>query len=51
METLISAWTTWGITAAAPAGVIIRPFSWPEFIWAAAGAVLLVAPGLPPATH
>jgi arsenical pump membrane protein len=38
-----SPWTTWGIAAAATAGVIFRPFSWPEFIWAVAGAVLLVA--------
>ncbi len=43
---LASPWTTWGIAVAATAGVIIRPFSWPEFIWAASGAVLLVALGL-----
>ena len=43
---LASPWTTWGIAAAATAGVIVRPFSWPEFIWAMAGAVLLVALGL-----
>jgi arsenical pump membrane protein len=47
---LISPWTIWGIAAAATAGVIIRPFSWPEFIWATAGAVLLVALGLLPAS-
>ena len=47
---LASPWTTWGIAAAATAGVIIRPFSWPEYIWAAAGAVLLVALGLLPAS-
>jgi arsenical pump membrane protein len=41
-----SPWTTWGIAAAATAGVIIRPFSWPEFIWAVAGAALLVLLGL-----
>ncbi len=41
-----SPWTTWGIAAAATAGVILRPFSWPEFIWAVAGAVLLVLLGL-----
>jgi len=41
-----SPWTTWGIAAAATAGVILRPFSWPEFIWAVTGAVLLVALGL-----
>ncbi len=37
-----SPWTTWGIAAAATAGVIFRPFSWPEFVWAVTGAVLLV---------
>ncbi len=39
-------WATWGIAFAATAGVIIRPFSWPEFIWAVTGAVLLVLLGL-----
>ena len=43
---LASPWTIWGIAGIATAGVIIRPFSWPEFIWAVAGAVLLVALGL-----
>lgn len=37
---------TWLIAAVATAGVILRPFHWPEFIWAVAGAVLLVAIGL-----
>ncbi|TPG57223.1 arsenic transporter [Roseomonas nepalensis] len=37
------------MAAAATAGVIVRPFSWPEFIWAGAGAVLLVLLGLLPA--
>jgi arsenical pump membrane protein len=32
----------------ATAGVILRPFAWPEFIWAVAGAVLLVVLGLLP---
>ena len=41
-----SPWSVWGIAAAATAGVIVRPFSWPEFVWAAGGAVLLVALGL-----
>ena len=41
-----SPWTTWGIAAAATAGVIFRPFSWPEWVWATMGAVLLVALGL-----
>jgi arsenical pump membrane protein len=42
---LTSPWTIWGIAAVATAGVIVRPFSWPEFIWALAGASLLVALG------
>ena len=33
---------TWGITALATFGVIARPWNLPEFIWAVAGAVLLV---------
>jgi arsenical pump membrane protein len=33
---------TWGIAALATAGVIARPWNWPEFIWAIAGAALLV---------
>ncbi len=45
---LASQWTIWGIAAAATAGIIVRPFSWPEYIWAAAGAILLVAFGLLP---
>jgi arsenical pump membrane protein len=43
---LASPWLTWGIAAAATAGVILRPFSWPEFIWALSGAILLVVLGL-----
>jgi arsenical pump membrane protein len=39
---------TWGISALATAGVIIRPFGWPEFIWAVAGALVLVVAGLLP---
>jgi arsenical pump membrane protein len=35
-------WMTWAIAVAATAGVIIRPFSWPEAVWAVAGAALLV---------
>ncbi len=34
---------TWTIAAAATAGVIVRPFGWPEAVWALAGALLLVA--------
>ncbi|WP_321801442.1 arsenic transporter [Caballeronia sp. J97] len=40
---------SWGIALAATAGVILRPFRWPEAIWAVAGAVVLVALGLLPA--
>ena len=43
---LASPWATWGIAGAATAGVIIRPFAWPEFTWAVGGAVLLVLLGL-----
>ena len=43
---LASPWASWGIAGAATAGVIIRPFSLPEFVWAVGGAVLLVALGL-----
>jgi arsenical pump membrane protein len=39
------AWATWAIAGLATAGVITRPFAWPEFVWAATGAVLLVALG------
>jgi arsenical pump membrane protein len=41
-----SPWTIWGIAGAATLGIIIRPFSWPEYIWALAGALLLVWLGL-----
>src|ERR1700744_700032 len=44
-------WAILGIAAAATAGVIIRPFFWPEFIWAIAGAVLLVVLGLLPVSE
>ncbi len=40
---------TWGICAAATAGVVGRPFKWPEAIWAVAGAMLLLLFGLIPA--
>ena len=33
---------TWGIAALATFGVIARPWNLPEFVWAVAGAVLLV---------
>jgi arsenical pump membrane protein len=43
---LASPWSIWGIAGLATAAVMTRPFSWPEFIWAVAGAGLLVALGL-----
>jgi arsenical pump membrane protein len=44
-----SPWTTWGIAALTAAGVVLRPFAWPEFIWAVAGAALLIGLGVLPA--
>ena len=41
-----AAWTVWGIAGLAVAGVITRPFAWPEWIWAVAGASLMVLLGL-----
>jgi arsenical pump membrane protein len=46
-----SPWSVWGIAAMATAGVILRPFAWPEFIWAVTGAVLLIALRLLPAAE
>ncbi|WP_168791179.1 arsenic transporter [Paraburkholderia aromaticivorans] len=43
-----SIFLSWGIAAAATAGVITRPFKWPEAVWAVAGALLLVSLGLLP---
>jgi arsenical pump membrane protein len=39
---------TWGIAGLATFGVIARPWNFPEFIWAAAGAMLLVLLNLLP---
>lgn len=36
----------WAISAVATAGVILRPFSWPEAIWAVCGVVALLLAGL-----
>jgi arsenical pump membrane protein len=41
---------TWGIAALATAGVITRPFRWPEAIWAVGGAIAVVGFGLLPWT-
>jgi arsenical pump membrane protein len=40
--TLNAMTATWIVSALAIAGVILRPFSWPEAIWAVLGAALLV---------
>ncbi|WPP01988.1 arsenic transporter [Pseudomonas sp. HR96] len=39
---------TWCITALATAGVILRPWRLPEYVWALGGALLLVVCGLVP---
>lgn len=39
---------TYGIASLATFGVIVRPWNLPEYIWAVAGAILLVAFGLMP---
>ena len=41
---------TWTIAGLATAGVLARPFRWPEAIWAVAGAALLLVLGLLPWT-
>ncbi|MGN6101263.1 MAG: SLC13 family permease, partial [Devosia sp.] len=38
----------WGTTAVAVFGVIVRPFGWPEYVWAAAGALLVMLIGAVP---
>ena len=38
----------WIVAALATAGVIVRPFKWPEAVWACAGALVLLATGLLP---
>ena len=43
---LASPWSVWSIAGLATAGVITRPFAWPEFVWAVAGAGLLLVLGL-----
>jgi len=42
-------WPILVIAGVATAGVILRPFHWPEAIWAVGGATLLVVTGLLPA--
>ena len=45
---MTAAWPAWGICVAATAAVVGRPFRWPEWIWAVAGAVSLIVTGLMP---
>ncbi len=44
----VSTGLTWAIAGLATAGVVGRPMRWPEWIWAVAGAVLLIGAGLMP---
>lgn len=44
----VSTIATWTITGLSVAGVIVRPMRWPEWIWAVAGAIILVGLGLMP---
>ncbi|MGH7023750.1 MAG: SLC13 family permease [Caulobacteraceae bacterium] len=43
-----SDYAVWAIVAAALAGVVLRPFRWPEAIWAVAAAILVAILGLIP---
>ncbi|MBI4725164.1 MAG: anion permease, partial [Rhodomicrobium sp.] len=43
-----SHFATWGIAAAVAGGVVIRPFGWPEALWAVLGATALVVLALLP---
>ncbi|MGI9169870.1 MAG: arsenic transporter, partial [Caulobacteraceae bacterium] len=38
----------WIVAALATAGVVARPFVWPEAVWAAGGGAILVLAGLLP---
>jgi arsenical pump membrane protein len=38
----------WAVAAGATAGVIVRPFKWPEAVWAVGGALVLLVSGLLP---
>ena len=45
---MILNFVAWPVVTLAVAGVIIRPFRWPEYIWAIAGAFIVVAIGAVP---
>ncbi len=38
-----AAWPIWAVSAGAVLGGIVRPFGWPEWVWAIAGVAALVA--------
>ena len=38
----------WAVAVLATAGVLIRPFKWPEAVWAVLGAAVLLVSGLLP---
>lgn len=40
--------SVWGVALAAATGVLVRPFGWPEAVWAVAGALVLLLAGLLP---
>jgi arsenical pump membrane protein len=42
MTPSIAQFATWGLAAFGTGGVILRPFGWPEYVWAVAAATLLV---------
>ena len=45
---MVGTYVTWAIAGLSTAGVIGRPMRWPEWIWAVAGALLLILLGLMP---
>ena len=45
---MLGTYATWAIAGFSTAGVIARPMRWPEWIWAVAGALLLILLGLMP---
>jgi arsenical pump membrane protein len=44
----VAHYAVWGVALAAAAGVLARPFGWPEAVWAAGGALVLLVAGLLP---
>jgi arsenical pump membrane protein len=46
---LLADYFSWAVVALGVGGVLLRPFGWPEAVWAVAAAAVLVAAGLLPA--